>query len=105
MSHSVFVEAASCPRPTQATTRVAPYATTDPNLTLPKYARAENMRTLTRPQRGFLASLVGTVGRWFHFARGFGRGRRAVAFPDIPHNQELGGTCRAARIENGYKHG
>jgi len=37
-----------------------------------------------RHVRGFWAKLVGTVGMWLHFARGFGRGRRAEAFTDTP---------------------
>jgi len=40
--------------------------------------------------RGFLASSVGAVGRWLHFARGFVRGRRAVAFA------EAGSTSNAS---------
>jgi hypothetical protein len=37
-----------------------------------------------RHVRDFLAQVVGTVGRWLHFAGRFGRGRRAEAFPAIP---------------------
>jgi hypothetical protein len=35
-----------------------------------------------RHVRGFLAQVVGILERWLHFARGFGRGRRAEAFND-----------------------
>ena len=55
----------------------------------------ENARLLTRARRprhvrGFLAQVVGTVGRWLHFVRGFGRGRRATAFGVIPFHLEGG---------------
>lgn len=42
-----------------------------------------------RHVRGFLALSVRTVGKCFHFASNFGRGRRAVAFPGIPLNHEV----------------
>jgi hypothetical protein len=38
--------------------------------------------------RDFLALLVGTVERCLHFARGFGRGRRAEAFAATPFRQQ-----------------
>lgn len=40
-----------------------------------------------RHVRGFLAEVAGIVGRWLHFGRRVGRGRRAMAFPAIslPH--------------------
>jgi Arc/MetJ-type ribon-helix-helix transcriptional regulator len=37
-----------------------------------------------RHVRGFLTKLVGIVGRWLHFTRGFGRGRCATALSAMP---------------------
>ena len=51
-------------------------------------ARAENTRAPTAPRTRLLANLVGTVERWFQFARGFGRGRCATAFCEISFESE-----------------
>jgi hypothetical protein len=49
-----------------------------------------------RHVRAFLAQVVGIVGRWFHFAGRFGRGRRATAFGDIPFKPE---GCQLLRVK------
>jgi hypothetical protein len=41
---------------------------------------------------GFVVRVVGIPERWFRFACGFGRGRCAVAFSDMPLSSELGVT-------------
>jgi hypothetical protein len=40
-----------------------------------------------RHVRGFLALVVGIVGRWLRFAGRFGRGRRAETFGEIPFSR------------------
>ncbi len=45
-----------------------------------EHARLGTHSRRPRHVRGFLASSVGTIGSRLHFARGFGRGRRASVF-------------------------
>ena len=45
---------------------------------------ADNTRTPTTPRTRLFGAGVGTTGRWLHFARRVGRGRRATAFADTP---------------------
>ena len=52
----------------------------------PSLLGAQRSRFLlyTAPRTRLFAKLVSVVGRWFHFACDFGRGRCATAFCDIP---------------------
>ena len=51
--------------------------------------------------RGFLVLSVGIVGRWFHFARRVGRGRRATAFCVMPFKFERG-VSFAGQTKGGF---
>ena len=58
-----------------------------------------NTRTPTTQRTRFLAKLVGAIGRWFHFAGRVGRGRRAMAFGDIPSR----GSIRWGALKGGAR--